>query len=462
MQRLSEFGQASLRSYQQIVLAFPLAETASAPTIYQHLRSSLTRVGNEFPLLACNVNLQKSRFGEEVFILPSSEGIPLQTEIDNSSYADLAASGFPAAHFIHPGSDLNDSLKLDGGPAPVAHARVKFINGGLLLFLSLHHSAGDGYCLGLFAEAFAAATRGGRIAVEYFSPVLKLPQDEDISSATLLTLSNQCPEYEVLLDPNPGPSLPDTLPGGVPSHQIPGESRIFVFKIGEIEGLREKVREVLGPTARKPSAFACLAALSWAHVTKARCGSELGLAPPSGDADAAMLFIPIDFRRRFPSETEGYFGNALITVPAQTSVEEVQSAHGNQDTASLAKVVALVSDTISHVDQAAILRREALYKRVGDHRRLVLSQDRRLPGQFQFNSWRYFGGNDVWVMPGMGTKKPDFVRRAQGSVSHGNALILPLSSESDVYELLIQLPQESMTSLLQDDGWMRWIHRVIG
>lgn len=202
MQRLSEFGQASLRSYQQIVLAFPLAETASAPTIYQHLRSSLTRVGNECPLLACNVNLQKSRFGEEVFILPSSEGIPLQTEIDNSSYADLAASGFPAAHFIHPGSDLNDSLKLDGGPAPVAHARVKFINGGLLLFLSLHHSAGDGYCLGLFAEAFAAATRGGWIAVEYFSLVLKLPQDEDISSATLLTLSNQCPEYEVLLDPN--------------------------------------------------------------------------------------------------------------------------------------------------------------------------------------------------------------------------------------------------------------------
>lgn len=235
-----------------------------------------------------------------------------------------------------------------------------------------------------------------------------------------------------------------------------------MFKIGEIEGLCEKVREVLGPTARKPSAFACLAALSWAHVTKARCGSEVGLASHLGDVNAARLFIPIDFRRRFHSETEGYFGNALITVPAQTSVDEVTSTCGDQNMASLAKVVSLVSNTISNVDQAAILRREALYKRVGDYRRLVLSQDRRLPGQFQFNSWRYFGGNDVWKIPGMGTKKPDFVRRVQGAVSHGNALILPLSLESDAYELLVQLPQVSMACLLQNDDWMRWVHQVIG
>lgn len=460
MQRLSEFNQASLRTYTQIVLAFPLAQSASASIIYQHLRHSLTRVGQEFPLLACNVHLQKSRFGEEAFISPSPDEIPLLTEIDGADYASLAARGFPAQEFIHPGLNLNSSLKLDEGPVPVAHVRAKFINGGVLLMLSLHHTMGDGYCLGLFAEAFSAATRGDRIAVEYSSPALHLPQDEDVSSETLLTLSRHCPEYEVLLSPNSGPSLPDKLPGGVPSQEIPGAAKIFVFKIDQIEELRNMVQAVLGPVARKPSAFICLAALTWAHVTRARRKSETGLAPAFGNADVAKLFTPIDFRRRFHSETEEYFGHAIVTVPTQSSVEEVESACGDQD-ASFAKLVAQIATTISDVDQAAVLRREAMFKRIGDYRRLVLSQDRTLPGQLQFNSWRYFGGNNVWNLPGMGNKKPESVRRIQGVVSLGSALILPLNSESEVYELLLQCPQASMATLLQDDDWMHWVHNVI-
>lgn len=462
MQRLSEFNQASLRTYTQIVLAFPLAQSASASIIYQHLRDSLTRVGQELPLLACNVHLQKSHFGEEAFISPSPNEIPLLTKIDGADYVSLAAQGFPAQGFIHPGLDLNDTLKLDEGPVPVAHVRAKFINGGVLLMLSLHHTMGDGYCLGLFAEAFSAATRGERIQSEYSSPVLRLPQDEDVSSETLLTLSRHCPEYEVLLSPNSGPSLPDKLPGGVPSQEIPGAAKIFVFKIEQIEKLRSMVQAVLGPVARKPSAFVCLAALTWAHVTRARCKSETGLAPPCGNADVAKLFMPIDFRRRFHIETEEYFGSAIVTVPTQSLVEEVESACGDQNMVSFARLVAQIATTISDVDQTAVLRREAIFKRVGDYRRLVLSQDRRLPGQLQFNSWRYFGGNDVWNFPGMGNKKPDSVRRIQGAVSMGNALILPLNSESETYELLLQLPEVSMAVLLQDDDWMRWAHHVVG
>lgn len=465
MQRISEFGQASLRTYTQIALAFPLAGGAPASTIYQHLRASLTRVGKEFPLFACEVQLKKSRFGEEAFILPPSpSGIPLCTEFGDTNYADLAARGFPAQNFIHPGLDLNNALKLNDGPIPVAHVRVKLIDGGLLLMLSLHHTVGDAYCLGLFAQAFAAATRGEWVRAEHWSPDLHLPQDEDISSSTLLTLSRDVPEYEVLLNPNSGPSLPDILPGGIPSEEIPGASKIFALKIDRIEELRNMVRDVWGPTSRKPSAFACMAALTWAHVTKARIGSEESdIAPPCGNANAAKLFTPVDFRRRFHDETEEYFGNAIVTVPTETSVEDLQSAAcGDQDVASLAKIVAQVTATFSNVDHAAILRREALFKRVTDYRRLALSQDRRIPGQMQFNSWRYFGGSDLWELPGMGMKKPDSVRRVQGAVSLGNVLILPLNSESEVYEISVQIPEVSMAALVQDDDWMRWVHHTIG
>ncbi|KAG6355907.1 hypothetical protein INS49_015291 [Diaporthe citri] len=463
MQRLSEFGQASLRTYTQIVLAFPLSGRAPASTIYQHLRASLTRLGNSFPLLASEVHLKKSRFGEEAFILPpSSSGIPLWTEISDTNYADLAARGFPAQNFIHPDLDLNNTLNLNEGPVPVAHVRVKLIDGGFLLFLSLHHTLGDAYCLGLFAQAFAAATRGERIAVESSSPELHLPQDEDISSSTLLTLSRHTPEYEVLLNSNSGPSLPDILPGGIPSEEIPGVSKIFALKIDDIEQLRNKVRDVWGPVARKPSAFTCMAALTWAHVTKARIASEPGIAPPSENANIAKLFTLVDFRRRFHDETEEYFGNANVTVPTETSVEDLDSACEGQDVMALAKIVARITTTFSNVDQTAILRREALFKRITDYRRLALSQDRRIPGQLQFNSWRYFGGNDVWKLPGVGTKKPDSVRRVQGEVSLGNVLILPLNSESEVYEISVQIPEMSMSALLQDDGWMHWVHHTIG
>lgn len=459
MQRLSEFGQASPRTYMQIVLAFPLAGSAPASTIYQHLRASLTRVGKDFPLFTCEVHLKKSRFGEEAFILPSS-GIPLWTEIGDTNYANLAVRGFPAQEFIHRGLDLNNTLRLDDGPVPVAHVRVKLIDGGLLLMLSLHHTVGDAYCLGLFAQAFAAATCGERVKAEHWSPKLQLPQDEDISSSTLLTLSRDVPEYEVLLNPNPSPSLPDILPGGIPSEDIPGASKIFALKIDHIEELCNMVCDVWGPTSRKPSAFACMAALTWAHVTKARIGSESDIAPPCGNADIGRLFTPLDFRRRFHDETEEYFGNAIVTVPTDTSVEELQAAC--EDRVSLAKIVAQVTATFSNVDQAGILRREALFKRTTDYRRLALNQDRRIPGHMKFDSHRYFGGNDVWELPGMGMKKPDSVRTVQGAVSLGNVLILPLNSESDVYEISVQLPQVSMAALLQDEDWMFWVHRIIG
>lgn len=462
MQRLSHFNQASPRTYTQIVLTFPLRHDASAQAIYEHLRDSLTHVGQAFPVLAHSLQLEKSRFGEEAFLSPTQEEIPLVADIGGANYASLAERGFPAHEFFRPEFDLNNTLKLNEGPVPVAHARVKFASGGFFLILAVHATAADAYGLGQFVEAFAAATRGLNITGEPSSTVLDLPQDPEISSSTLLTLSQQTPEFEVLLEPNSLPSLHDILPGGTPSEEIPSEAKIFVFRIDQIDELRNKVHEALGPDAKlkPPAVFMSLAALTWAHVTKARSRSEQG-APPSVNADIGKLFLYVDFRRRFHDETLDFFGNAAITIPVEAPVDEILSVCGEHNLAAFAKLVKLITDTIDGVDQEAVLRREALFRRVGDCRRLVLSQDRRLPGQLEVNSYRYFGGNNVWTIPGMGSRKPDAVRRIQGDLSPGNALILPLKSESEVYELSLTLPTVSMKALLQDEEWMRWVDRVI-
>ncbi|KAJ0117006.1 hypothetical protein J7T55_003421 [Diaporthe amygdali] len=475
MQSLSDFDQASIRSYTQIALTFPLAQGTSTTAVIQHLRSSLARLGEKLPFLAGRVRLRKTRFGEEAYISPGNTGdIPLRiailagqqfnvAEVVGSSYAKLAARGFPAHAFVHPALDLNDDFKIEEKPVPVAHVRVSVVTGGLILLLSLHHTAGDGYSLQLFADSFAAATRRERIPGENLSLDLKLPNEQRPYSATLLDLSRTCPEFNILLNPNSSPGLEDTLPGGVPIGAIPKTGKIFVFDFGRLQKLRDMVYMASGPETKRPTVFACLAAFTWAHVTRARLKSEVGFAPKHEDSNEAKLFIPVDFRGQFSKETEVYFGNAVVTVPTRASVSEVESACDGKNLKPLATLLAKVAATISGVDEAAVLRREDLFSRIGDCRRLVLRQDRRIPGQLQFNTWRFMGGDTSWSLPGVGTKrKPDSIRRIQGDLSIGNALILPARSDSKVYELFLQIPTISMELLLEDMDWMRWVEKVVG
>lgn len=475
MHRLSEFDQASIRSYTQIALTFPLAQGTSTTAIIQHLRSSLARLGERIPFLTGRVRLRRTRFGEEAYILSEETGdIPLRiaalagqqfnaVEVVGSSYAKLAARGFPAHAFVHPALDLNDDFKVEEKPVPVAHVRVSVVTGGLILLLSLHHTAGDGYSLQLFADSFAAATRRDRIPGENLSIDLKLPGEQRPYSATLLDLSRTCPEFDILLNPNSSPGLADTLPGGISIDAIPKTGKIFVFDFGRLKKLRDMVYMASGPDTDRPTVFACLAAFTWAHVTRARLKSEVGFAPKHEDSNKAKLFIPVDFRRQFSKETEAYFGNAVVTVPTQVAVSEVQSACDAGNLKPLATLVAKVAATIFSVDKAAVLRREDLFRRIGDCRRLVLRQDRRLPGQLQFNTWRFMGRDTEWSLPGVGAKKkPDSVRRIQGDLSIGKALILPAKADSKVYELFLQIPTISMELLVEDVDWMRWVEKVIG
>lgn len=476
MQRLPSFAQSAARFYTQTVYCFPYHDKSSKKNTIQHLKSSLQRLEEQCPLLAGT--LHTSSHESIVSVLPGEGKIPLEVLItggqqlsstNNSTYFDsyyshIASRGFPSQAFVNQSLDLNNRLKLDEGPVPVCHVRATFVPGGLLIWLSIHHTIGDDYCLNLFAECFATATRHKPLPAGIpRSAVLDLPKDPDWSPATLMTLASECPEFDISLYPGATPALPDALPGGVPPSAIPKTGKIFVFRADRLEQLRNVIYRASGPGAEPPSIEACLTALTLAHVTQARLATEVGFAPEDDDARTARLITPVDWRDRgFKDETADYFGNSFISLLTQVAVNEVQDACVDPSMAAMAKVVAKISATVATVNREAVLKRDSLFHRVGDYRRLLVRRDCRRPAELEFNSWMAVGADAVWNIPGVLSAQPDAVRKVQGDWSMGSALVLPARPDSMVCELSLELPEVSMGSLCRDHRWMAWVDRVVG
>lgn len=478
MQLLPSFSQSAARFYTQTVYCFPYNDRTSKRLTIHHLRTSLKLLGEQCPLLAGT--LHASPLESIVSVLPGGGKISLEVLItsgqqfastDNSTYFDsyysrLASCGFPPRAFVHPSLDLNKKLDLEEGPIPVCHVRATFVPGGLLIWLSIHHTIGDDYCLNLFSECLAAATRRQPIPPSTpRSPVLDLPRHPVWSPSTLMTLARECPEFDVLLYPGESPALPDVLPGGLPPSAIPKSGKIFTFSADRLEKLRGIIYRASGPGAEPPSVGACLAALTLAHVTQARLATEVGFVPePDSDARTARLFTPIDWRGRgLGSEMAGYFGNAFVTLLTRVPINEVQDACVDDGTMeAMARLVSKISASVRAVDREAVLKRDALFRRVGDCRRLLLRMDHRRPAELEFNTWRAIGADAVWNIPGVLSAQPDAIRKVQGDWGMGNALVLPARPASRVYEVFLELPKVSMESLCQSNGWLRWVDRVVG
>ncbi|ROW15970.1 hypothetical protein VPNG_02582 [Cytospora leucostoma] len=477
MQRLSSFAQAASRQYTQAVYCFPYDYYTSKKATTEHLRSSIQRLEEQFPLLAGTLHMSP----EEgiVSVRPGGGKIPFQVFItggqqlaptDDLTYFDcyyslLASRGFPPQAFVQDFLKLDGELGLGKGPVPVSHVRATFIPEGLLIWLSIHHTVADDHCLGLFAGCFAAATRREPIpSGTPMSPVLNLPKDPVWAPATLMTLGRACPEFDILLYPGESPSLPDALPGGLPLSEIPKTGKIFIFRLDRLEHLRSLIYNASDPEAEPPSIDACLTALTMAYVTQARLETESGSAPEDDNPYTAKLVTPVNWRDCVGRGVAAdYFGNAVITLLTRIPLGEVKDACADGTMAAMARLVAKISASVATVDEEAVLKRDALFHRVGDTRRLLLRVDSRRPADLEFSSWRRTLGADTpWNIPGVLSGRPDAIRRVRGDWNIGNALVLPARLNSRVYELQLSLPKVSMDALCQNEGWMAWVDKVVG
>lgn len=456
-------------------LCFPFDDAHPKIQTYSHLRSVLDLLGKQIPLLAGSLRIGWDGCAR---IVLTTTGVPAKIPMDiiwlcgqqfgsSSSfellrnYNRLADSGFPSQAFIDRSWDLNNAHDIAKGPVPVACVRCVFIPKGLLLFLHLHHTMADITGLRLFAEGFAAVSRGLSINIPR-SPVLTLPINDDVINMPLRSLAADCSEYFVPYDDDKDINMPkDTSPARTDiTSPIAGEVRTFIISASRLRRLQTKLHKILGQEAEMPSVYVCLASLTFAYVYRVRMACESGHSGASVH-DHAKLFTPFHWRTHYcEKETQNYFGNAVLTQMTQISPQDLFEACNDSSLDALARVTSKITDSRASVDLKAVLKRDALVRKVSDPRQIALDMNPSHPHELYFDTWRILGDESKWSIPGVTTDCPAAVCRVPEKHPRPGAMILPAKPDAMTYELQLVLPSASMQALCADLQWLAWVDRV--
>ena len=474
---LSTWNQIAPRAYQRQWFCFPHKD-GNLELLRDYLRLALDRLASYFPYLSGKLFLLSSPSGYLCIGSEDDAKIPLKIHDNRSSYpwtyARLKAQGFPARAFVDKSFDLPYQLSEDGNGIPVFEVHVRLIEGGLLLCIYCHHSASDGTSVNSIVSSFAQLTRNPEqdLEVERGDVHVDLPEKvcSKISQDSFDKLLSECLEYHLLSSPT-GPTQFRVPLTGTQWQDIRKTGRIFVVGVQQIIHLQQILAEKSNWT---PSTFTCLAALTWAYVTKARLNSPKNLLSSSPDEPRAILkevrlMISIDWRQRAFADIMGSSaGNAVALPKIALSTETVLAACSpNKDTScsSLEEITRAIGTIVSDVDDDFVALRTALFRKAPDPRFIGVDADPRDPLDFYFNTWRHFGGTTRWKFPGAveedGGAAPDAIRRAQGEWNMGAGLILPARKNCSGFEVMVTLDVDAMEVLCEDAGWKSWVDEIL-
>ncbi|KAI1822547.1 hypothetical protein F4861DRAFT_381809 [Xylaria intraflava] len=464
---LSVFNQCSPRGYICVVLCFPCDDSRRGDAIL-HIQQSLIRLAKERPLFAgrlyvtCDgrVVMRRSRAYDIPFTAIHSEP---GKEVN---YEQLTREEFPPGFFVRPRYGVGGLVESNQNAIPMSKVEVAFARGGLFLSIYLQHSITDGGSLRVFLASFGNQTRNVsanklpseqklRVSSPGLQNVVSRKPSETVPFKKLIA---SCPEYTILPDLS-GPTQPVMKNAGIPIHDVAKIGRIFVFTTERLLKLRKLIK-TMNNSPDLPTAYMSLAALTFAHVTKARIAFEpaiTGIEP----SQTAALWNSVNWRTRaFPGTTDNYFGNAVLPAVTRVPREQVNAACYQDE--ELARLATLVRQSVNVVNEEYVSRRMAMMSQAPDPRIVGINYDPRSPEALAFNTWRHFGADAEWYIPGVPVSKPDVIRRAVGGWGLGTALILPAKANSDRQELFVSLTVDAMDALCQDERWMRWVDKVVG
>ncbi|KAH8880255.1 hypothetical protein GQ53DRAFT_891367 [Thozetella sp. PMI_491] len=464
LERLPDWDQFAVRRCTHIVLCFPLDGSASQEATSEHLQSALDRLVEQAPQLGGTLFLGEGTDATHVFLHKSPGKVALQVfHVESKDHANMYQN-FKERYFSNSYLEL---MKVDNATHrlldskvgfPALQVRLFYIPGGMYLWVHLHHSLGDGHCLGMVIDSFAAQTQGRALACPN-QINLRFPNNRS-DERTVEQLLQACPEYVQLPSPF-GPTQPITTWSGEENWTHECIGNIFFLTKEALESLRGQVREHMDSATshHQPSIFTCLAVLIWVHVTAARLKGEAWATPENRLCDG-KLFIPVDWSRRcFPDATADYFGNSAATLAVRVPVAELEEAHGNMH--AFARLVQKVMASIQSVNQEWVEDRNALFKKMADPRFLGIDHDPGLQQELHVNSWRHFGADGCWTIPGVPTHRPDGLLNPRDRWRPASVIILPDRAASGTYRLLASLTVAATTALREDTKWMSWVDQVV-
>lgn len=282
---LNTWNQIAPRAYQRQCFCFPNKHEGDIELLHANLRLALNQLASYFPYLSGKLLPLSNPSGYLWIDSEDDAKIPLKIHHERSSYpwtyAQLKPQGFPARAFVDKSFDLPCHLSEDGNTIPVFEVHVRLIEGGLLLFIYCHHSASDGTSVNNIVNSFAQLTRDPEqdLEVNYVDVHVDLPEKvcSKLSHDSFDKLVRKCPEYHIRSSPT-GPTQFRAPTTGTQWQDIRKTGCIFVIGLQQIKQLQQNLAEKSNST---PSTFTCVAALTWAYVTKARLNSPKNLLSSS-------------------------------------------------------------------------------------------------------------------------------------------------------------------------------------
>ncbi|KAF9777332.1 hypothetical protein IL306_004463 [Fusarium sp. DS 682] len=474
---LHTWDQIAPRAYIRLWYCLPYRQTPNTNDIEKHLRRALSGLDSPFPDLKGRIYLLTSPPGHLALGTRKDDDIYIKTFDQRDSfcwtYHQLRSQGLPAKAFVGDSFELPYRLVEGGEGIPVFEIHVRLIEGGLLLGFYGHHSIFDASRMNTVIKYLAELTVEPTkpLDAQLFAwPFVKLPVAESDKAQLQLDLEesiSRCPEYRLLASPV-GPTqfrIPDA---GAPSNVIENTGRIFVIQDQLVRDLKKNLAYTQSNNSREhqPSTFTCLAAITWAHVTKARLAGSLSTSR-SSSTNEVRLMISVDYLPRTSTDAiSSSAGNSIVLSIASINKSTALAAcNSDEETAysALAIIARAIEQAVNSVNDDFVALRDALFRRIPDPRFIGLDFDLNGPRDFYLNTWRHFGTRTHWGLPGLdsdGGLAPDAVRRAQPGFGNGAGLILPVT-DNDKYEILITLDVDAMAALCEDSSWQHWVEKTV-
>ncbi|KAK8050157.1 hypothetical protein PG994_011887 [Apiospora phragmitis] len=455
---LSIWNQHAPRVNISVVLCFP-HDGQSAQHTMSHLESRLAVLARERPLFAARLRVDPSSGVILISQSPQNE-IPLEWSVGNEGerYDEMKSKGFPPDLFLGPSTKPSVGLDDTEKCTPACTVHVRFVRGGLFLVSNLQHAVCDGETLKEFLECFAAETRGDALLGPSNQSFPNLARQQTTSSDGFRDLVAKCPEYTTLPDMN-GPTQPRYLEGETPLQEIDKVGKIFTFSVKRIKYLQRL-------TCPEPSdndvstTYECLAALAFTHIVRARIETEEFIGSAE-EMDVATLWNSVNWKTRaFIDRTKDYLGNA--TFPTFATMPKTRLLEATDDTAKLAEIIPLITQSVYAIDDKYAEQRLEMLIACPDPQMIGVNSDPRQSNYLAFNTWRHFGADAKWKIPGVPVMKPDAIRRGLPTWTLNTALILPAEKEPESQELFVCLSRAAMDRLCADRTWLSWVDRVIG
>ncbi|KAK8102142.1 hypothetical protein PG984_015288 [Apiospora sp. TS-2023a] len=380
----------------------------------------------------------------------SSGGVTLRYNdltSDLPSYGDLKQQRFPLEKLST--AQLSPVGVMPEPPAPVMAAQANFIQGGLLLTVALHHTAGDASAFETILSVWARNTAAGTSGSNDFATYDALSNDRSrLMQGTPPPSMESFPEYILRPEENQQKifSVDDKAPppSGAAFQLPPMACRIFYFSGAKLADLKQE--------ASAYSTNDALGAFLWCQMTAAR-------NPSSSSSDlegkvSAFAYAVNTRSRMSPPLPPTYLGNGSVgSMTDRLPVSELVAA-GGQGGGNVKRAAAAIRKSLQRFESPSHVA-----ETVG------LLASRADPSDFK-HAFHAFLGPDVVASSWADVKVYDQnwggelgspeLFRFPGDGADGAIVVLPRHPGEDGLEVAMGLELGAMGRLLESKEFQRF------